>query len=115
MNSLLFFSVPLIVDVTTLEDYSADNITVIVEWTQEGVSYNITVVPMVSIRFTGNTSVQFEVLYDIEYNVSFVTACRSIAANYIQLFYGKWSRHVFYQAINNNYSYLILQLIVDIF
>ena len=68
--------------VTTSEEYRADNVAVIVEWTEEeGASYNITIFPMVPIIFTGSTSVQLIISYNTEYNVSLeaVAVCQSVA------------------------------------
>ena len=72
-------SAPLMV--VTSEEYSTDNITVIAEWIQEGVSYNISIVPMVPTIFTGRTSVQLIMSYNIEYNLSLaaVGVCQSVA------------------------------------
>ena len=78
--------------VTTSEEYIADVVTVIVEWSEEqGVTYNITIVPMVPIIFTGSTSVQLIVSYNIEYNVTLeaVAVCQSVAPSRIRLFYGE--------------------------
>ena len=80
--------------VRTSEEYRADSIAVmiIVEWTQwEGVSYNITIVPMVPMIYTGSTSVQLTVSYNTKYNVSLEgsTVCQSIGSSSITLFYGK--------------------------
>ena len=59
------------------EEYRAENIMVIMDWTQEGVSYNITIIPMVPIASTGRTSVQLTLSYNVEYNVSLeaITVC----------------------------------------
>ena len=78
--------------VRTSEEYRADSIAVIIEWTQqEGVSYNITIVPLVPMIYTGSTSVQLIASYNIEYSVSLEasTACQSIVSSNITLFYGK--------------------------
>ena len=80
--------------VTTSEEYRANNISIIVEWTEEeGVSYNITIIPMVPITFTESTSVELIVSYNTEYNVSLeaVAVCRSVAPSHIRLFYGEFS------------------------
>ena len=80
--------------INTSEVYNADSIIVLVEWTQEeGVSYNITITPMVPIIFTGRTSVQLILAYHMEYNLSLeaFAACRSVAPSHIQLFYGESS------------------------
>jgi hypothetical protein len=53
------------------KDYSADNVTVTVEWTQQVyATYNITVVPMVSIVFTGSTSRRLTIPYNKKYNLT---------------------------------------------
>ena len=85
--------------VRTSEEYRADSIAVIIEWTQrEGVSYNITIVPTVPMIYTGSTSVQVIVSYNTEYNVSLEasTVCQSIVSSNITLFYGKSLESVSY-------------------
>ena len=96
------------------------------EWTEEeGVSYNITIFPMVPITFTESTSVQLIVSYNTEYNVNLeaVTVCQSVAPSRIQLFYGEfsnfklayWYIHITLGCTYSmRYNYL-LQFIVDIF
>ena len=84
--------------VSTSEEYRADNITVLVEWThQGGESYNVTTVPMVPMIYTGRTSVQLLVSYNTEYNVSLeaATVCQRVAVSHIQLFYGELCKHYF--------------------
>ena len=78
--------------VRTSAEYRADSIAVIIEWTQwKGVSYNITIVPMVPMIYTGSISVQLTVSYNTKYNVSLEasTVCQSIGSSKITLFYGK--------------------------
>ena len=78
--------------VRTSEEYRADSIAVIIEWTQqEGVSYNITIVPTAPMVYTGSTSVQVIVSYNTEYNVSLEASavCQSIVSSNISLFYGE--------------------------
>ena len=78
--------------IRTSEEYRADSIAVIIEWTQQkGVSYNIAIVPMVPMIYTGSTSVQFIASYNIEYNVSLEASAvyQSIVSSNITLFYGK--------------------------
>ena len=78
--------------VRTFEEYRADSIAVIIEWTRrEGVSYNITIVPMVPVIYTGSTSVQLIVSYNTEYSVNLEASalCQSIVPSNITLFYGK--------------------------
>jgi hypothetical protein len=83
--------------ISVSEEYRADScsISVVVEWTRrEGVSYNITIVPMVPVTYTGSTSVQLIVSYNTEYNVSLEASAvcqRSIASRHIRipLFYGE--------------------------
>ena len=61
------------------EQFRADNVTIILEWSQDNygtLSYHVSVTPQVDIRFTGSTSVQLTVSYNILYNVSVVaTLC----------------------------------------
>ena len=48
---------------------------VTVEWTQEeGATYQVVVVPQTSIKFTGESSIQLILLYNIKYNLSVETA-----------------------------------------
>ena len=89
---------------TIYEEYGADNVTVIVEWTEEeGVSYNITINPSVPKTFTGSTSVQLIVSYNTEYNVTLeaVAVCHSVATNHTRLFYGEFSN---FSVLVHNYS-----------
>ena len=79
-----------------MEEYSANNVTVILEWTrEEGVLYNINIIPQIPIAFIGNrnqsTSVQLTVLYNTEYIVSVEAAlpCQNQSSNHVQLFYGE--------------------------
>ena len=69
-----------------------DNVTVILEWTPEnGMSYNVSVVPQVAVRFTGDRSVQLTASYNTVYNVSVVaTLCgRNNATTATGLSYGE--------------------------
>ena len=78
--------------IRTSEEYRADSIAVIIEWTQwEDASYNITIIPMVPMIHTGSTSVQLIASYNTEYSVSLEasTVCQSIGSSNITLFYGK--------------------------
>ena len=80
-------------DVTS-EEYEVDNITVIVEWTQQailGAVYTVRVSPPVSIMFTGSTSHQLTISYNTEYNLSVETTapCRANATAFIGLSYGE--------------------------
>ena len=79
--------------VSTSEKYGADNVTVLVEWTQEDVSYNITIVPIVPIIVIGSNSVQLIIAYNVEYNLSLeaVVGCQNVAPGRIQLLYGELS------------------------
>ena len=75
-------------------EYKADNITVIVEWTQQvAATYTVSVIPLALINFTGSTSRQLTISYNTEYNFSVeatVTApCRVTATAFIILHYGE--------------------------
>ena len=75
------------------EDYSPDNVTVTVAWTQQaGAMYNIGIVPLAiaPIVSTGNVNSQLTVVYNNEYNLSVVavTPCGNTTA-FITLLYGK--------------------------
>ena len=55
------------------EEYSADNITVTVEWAKlAGISYNVRVSPSVPMTYNGSTSLQLLLQYNTEYNLSVV-------------------------------------------
>ena len=56
----------------TSKEYSADNVTVTVEWTQQlYATYDVTVVPLVvPIVFTGSTSHKLTIPYNTEYNLT---------------------------------------------
>ena len=75
----------------TSEDYSASNVTVTIEWDQLTVysTYTVTVLPLVSIVFTGRTSRQLTIPYNMEYNLTVEAAapCRIRTAN-VGLQYG---------------------------
>ena len=78
----------------TSEEFGADNITVTVKWTQEeGVTYQIIVVPQIPINFTGESSIQLILLYNINYNLRVETAlpCQRQAHSHVQLFYGEFN------------------------
>ena len=74
------------------EDYSPDNVTVTVAWTQlqAGAMYDIGIVPLAPIVSTGNVNSQLTVVYNTEYNLSVVavTPCGNTTA-FITLLYGK--------------------------
>ena len=73
------------------EDYSPDNVTVTVAWTQQaGAMYDIGIVPLAPIVSTGNVNSQLTVVYNNEYNLSVVavTPCGNTTA-FITLHYGK--------------------------
>ena len=75
------------------EDYSADNVTVTVEWDQPALysTYTVTVVPLVPIVSTGSTSYRLTIPYNTEYNLTVEAAapCRSNATAGIRLKYGE--------------------------
>ena len=73
------------------EEYSADNITVTVEWAKlVGATYNTRVSPLVLIT-NESTSLQLLLQYNIEYNLSVVTVapCGDNATAVIALHYGE--------------------------
>jgi hypothetical protein len=74
-------------------EYSAGNVTVTVEWTQQVyASYNIMVlpIPLVPIVFTGSTSRQLTIPYNTEHNltVEAIAPCRPTTTAVIELKYG---------------------------
>ena len=60
--------------VHTSEEYSAENVTVTMEWRQQlGAVYNsASVFPSAPLMFNGSSSVQLVLEYDTEYNISVV-------------------------------------------
>ena len=74
------------------EEYSADNITVAVEWTQfMYATYDAMVVPPVPIVFTGSTSCQLIIPYNTEYNLTIeaVAPCRPNTTAFRRFYYGE--------------------------
>jgi hypothetical protein len=69
------------------EHFGANNITVTLEWFQNGVVFN-NVHPPASVRLVGNRSVQLTIPYNIEHNVS-VATCGRLSPEPIKLHYGK--------------------------
>ena len=57
----------------TFEKYSAEIVTVTVEWIQQlGAMYNASVLPPAPLMFNGTSSVQLVLEYNTEYNLSVV-------------------------------------------
>ena len=76
------------------ENFSADNVTVTVEWThQPYATYRVTVVPAVSIVITGSTRRQLTIPYNTEYTltVEATAPCRPNTTALIRLKYGEES------------------------
>ena len=74
------------------EEYSADNVTVTVEWTQFVYAiYNAIVVPTVPILFIGSTSCRLTIPYNTEYNLTVEAAalCRPNATAFRRFYYGE--------------------------
>jgi hypothetical protein len=80
--------------VSEILEYSADNVTVTVEWNQLELyaTYNVTVVPLAPIVFiiTGSSSRQLTIPYNTEYNltVKAIAPCRPNTTAIIKLKYG---------------------------
>lgn len=79
---------------TNSEEYRADRVTVTVDWTQEAVLYNITIIniiPEVPVYYIGRTQVNLTLMYNTKYNMSLQAAsvCENRVAGHLQLFYGK--------------------------
>ena len=70
------------------EHFGASNVTVTLEWFQNGVVFN-NVHPPASVRSLGNRSVQLIVPYNIEHNVS-VAICDQPSPEAIKLYYSKY-------------------------
>ena len=98
----------------TSEEFGADNVTVTVEWTQEeGVTYQIIIVPQIPINFTGESSIQLILPYNANYNLSVKSAlpCQHQAQGHVQLFYGELNDYenlaTYIRVVNcRYYSYL---------
>ena len=76
--------------------FGTNNATVTLEWAQEaGVSYNVSIIPQVDVKFIDNTAVQLiGVAYNVGYNVSIVSILcgRNSTTTSIQLSYGESHR-----------------------
>ena len=86
----------MIYDVVTpsvsISEYFQINFVVItLEWTAEnGVSYFVSVNPETAINYTGKSSTQLVLLYNIKYNVSVVASlCGTNQASHNAINYGK--------------------------
>ena len=75
------------------EQFGSDGVTVILEWTyvNRHVSYNVSVVPQLSVIFIESTSIQLIVPYNTLYNVGVhATLCQQVsAATFIGLNYSE--------------------------
>ena len=73
------------------EEYSADNVTATVGWTQQiGAAYTARVVPLVPFMVSGSTIHRLTLSYNTDYNLSVttVTPCGN-AVGFIVLDYGE--------------------------
>ena len=73
-------------------DYETENVTVTVEWVQQmGVTYTISVSPLVPIIDTESVGHRLTIPYNTAYNLSVVAAtpCRANATTIITLYYGE--------------------------
>ena len=68
------------------EHFGANNVTVTLEWFQNGVVFN-NVRPPASVRSVGNRSIQLTIPYNIEHNIS-VAICGQTSPEAIRLYYG---------------------------
>ena len=76
----------------TFEKYSAENVTVTVEWIQQlGAVYNASVLPPAPLMFNGSSSVQLVLEYNTEYNISVMAVgpCEVDTTVAISLSYGE--------------------------
>ena len=87
---------PLTLDTEISQDYRDDNVTVTVEWIQKAyqrLNITVTVVPLVPLMETGNTSRQLTIPYNTEYNISLegTDQCRPniTVTAFIRLDYGE--------------------------
>ena len=70
------------------EYFGASNVTITLEWFQNGVVFN-SVLPPASVRSLGNRSVQLIIPYNIEHSVS-VAVCGQTSPEAIKLYYSKY-------------------------
>ena len=80
--------------VSTSEEYYDNNVTVMLEWAEEeGMTYNVNIIPQVPITYTGNTSIQLTLSYNTTHNVSVraTLPCGHEAHIHLQLFYGEFN------------------------
>jgi hypothetical protein len=77
----------------TFEEYSAINVTVVVEWIQQvGAVYNFSVLPTAPLMFIGSSSLQLVLEYNTVYNLSVVmdvASCDVSTETFIVLNYGE--------------------------
>jgi hypothetical protein len=77
----------------TFEEYSANNVTVTVEWIQQvGAVYNFSVLPPAPLIFISSSSVQLVLEYNTVYILSVVIAVASCGVStetFIALSYGE--------------------------
>ena len=101
----------------TSEEFRADNIMVTVEWTQEeGVTYQIIIIPEIPITFTGESSIQLILPYNTNYNLSVEATlpCQHQAHSHVQLFYGEFNDYESLDRYICVVTVTIIQLIVNI-
>ena len=79
--------------VNASKEFGTNNITVTLEWTHikfNGVSYSISVDPMVAVSYTGRNHAKLVMMYDNEYNVSVVASlCGTNRTTFITINQGK--------------------------
>ena len=73
------------------EQFRPKDISVTLEWTgTNGVSYSVSADPEVVVNYTGRSSAQITVSYDIEYNISVVASlCGITTTNFAIIHHGK--------------------------
>ena len=75
-----------------ISQFDTDSIKVILQWTyQNGVSYNVNIIPLVNTTFIDRTSVQVLICYNTAYNVSIMAILcgQNSVTTIVTLNYGK--------------------------
>jgi hypothetical protein len=92
----------------TFEEYSANNVTVTVEWIQQvGAVYNSSVLPPAPLEFIESSIVQLVLEYNTAYNLSVtmdVAPCDVSTETFIALNYGEACIYVAYRPFGNSHS-----------
>ena len=73
------------------EEFQSENVTITLKWAQgDNEFYNVAVVPHMPVQYTGSTTLELTLLYNIQYNMSIVAfLCEYNTTDIIELLYGK--------------------------